>query len=783
MTTAIKSRRCACATAVTIAGLLPLLALPAIAAQPSTDKASAAGVEKIVITGRKELVRKPVQETRPTTTESRGIEEIERTITVINAEDALRYFPSTFVRKRHIGDTQAPITTRTSGVGASARSLIFADGVLLSALIANNNTIGSPKWGMVSPEEIARIDVLYGPFSAAFSGNSIGSVVEITTRMPDSFEGSVSGIASLQDFSQYGTDDIFAARQFSATIGDRFDNLAFWLSVSRTESDNHPLVYVTANRPASPSGAGSVLTGAFDDVNRTGAPIVVLGAAGLEDKTQDNMKLKLSWDINAETTATYTVGRFTNTVDATPETWLRNSAGQPVFSGGPFNINGYAYTSIAAGAFSNSVYTFDETQWMHALVIASEAGGPFDWRIAASLYDYDESVQRTPSTALPGASAGGAGSITRFDGTGWSNIDLRGIWRPDGADGVHELSFGFRNDTYELANRRYATTEWRSGTEGALASAALGRTEANALWIQDALRLDPRAQLVIGLRAEQWRATDGYNFSLSPALNVQQPELDATRLSPKATLELELAEAWIGKVSVGRAYRFPTVAELYQAITTGPTLTVPNPNLKPEAATSAEISVNHDFASGNVRVSLFAEDIEDALISQSAPLVSGSPTLYNYVQNIDKVRARGVEIVATYNNLVFEGFSLSGSMTFVDPEIVANAANPAAVGKQTPQVPRLRTTLVATWQPDESWTVTLAGRYSDRVYATIDNADIVTHTYQGFDDYTVIDLRVNYQIDEHWRAALGVENLGNDDYFLFHPFPQRTATAELQYRF
>ena len=60
------------------------------------------------------------------------------------------------------------MTTRTSGVGASARSLIMVDGALLSPLIANNNNVGGPRWGMVSPEEIERVDVMYGPFSAAY---------------------------------------------------------------------------------------------------------------------------------------------------------------------------------------------------------------------------------------------------------------------------------------------------------------------------------------------------------------------------------------------------------------------------------------------------------------------------------------------------------------------------------------------------------------------------------------------------------------------------------------
>src|SRR6476469_7899595 len=131
-------------------------------------------------------------ETVPNAKESVTARRLRETTNVRNSEDALRYFPSLFVRKRHIGDTQAPLATRTSGVGASARSLIYADGVLLSALIGNNNNFASPRWGMVSPEEIDRVDVLYGPFSAAYPGNSIGAVVNITTRMPEKLEASAT---------------------------------------------------------------------------------------------------------------------------------------------------------------------------------------------------------------------------------------------------------------------------------------------------------------------------------------------------------------------------------------------------------------------------------------------------------------------------------------------------------------------------------------------------------------------------------------------------------------
>ena len=67
------------------------------------------------------------------------------------------------------------------------------------------------------------------------------------------------------------------------------------------------------------------------------------------------------------------------------------------------------------------------------------------------------------------------------------------------------------------------------------------------------------------------------------------------------------------------------------------------------------------------------------------------------------------------------------------------------------------------------------------MWATVDNTDIHPNTYQGFYHYFVVDARVRYQIRKNWSAAVGVDNLNNDKYFLFHPFPQRTAVAELKF--
>ena len=91
--------------------------------------------------------------------------------------------------------------------------------------------------------------------------------------------------------------------------------------------------------------------------------------------------------------------------------------------------------------------------------------------------------------------------------------------------------------------------------------------------------------------------------------------------------------------------------------------------------------------------------------------------------------------------------------------------------------------MVATYSPTPQWDVTLAARYSDRMFATIDNSDHYANTYQGFGAFFVADAHVRYKVNDHLAAGLGVNNLGDRKYFLFHPFPQRTVLVDLKYSY
>ena len=50
----------------------------------------------------------------------------------------------------------------------------------------------------------------------------------------------------------------------------------------------------------------------------------------------------------------------------------------------------------------------------------------------------------------------------------------------------------------------------------------------------------------------------------------------------------------------------------------------------------------------------------------------------------------------------------------------------------------------------------------------------------GVSKYFSMDLRARYQVNRHVSAAFGIDNLNNATYWNFHPYPQRSYTAELK---
>jgi iron complex outermembrane receptor protein len=743
------------------------------------------------------------REQLPTTTESINAARAVETINATSTEDLVKYLPDVLVRKRYIGDTQAPIASRTTGINASARTLILADDVWLSSYVGNNNTNGSPRWFMVAPEEIARVDVMYGPFAAEYPGNSYGAVVALTTRMPDRFEGSVKLGYGEQNFDLYGTHGRYPAKTASATVGSRAGAFSWWLSLNHLDADSQPITFGTVTPQAAPAGGlGSLpaASGGYADQNRTGMPIEVVSAGTITHTAQDATKLKLAYDLTPTLSAAYTLGYWRNRADASSQSYLQLN-GAPYFGAGKGSvaIGGNAYSASAIAASLSSSKT-EQDHLMQSLSLKThDDASRWNWELVASNYRYLTDRVRSSTgfsssapNLYPDATTGGTGRIADAGGTGWTTLDAKGIWQAD----AHRVSFGLHRDLYHLVSPTYNTTDWVVGTPGALFSDARGTTRTDALWAQDVWRFAPAWTATWGARYERWQADNGRNVNTTGAtatqpgtvVTIDQPRVAHNGVSPKATLAWAFSDGWRASASVGKALRFPTVGELYQSVSTGPTFTQANPYLRPENVLSSELAVERTTPGGRWRVSLFDERVRDALIAQTSTIAG---QVVAYTQNVDRTHQQGIELVAQRTDVWLPGLDLGGSVTYVSGKILADAGyvppaaapNATATGKRTPYIPDWRATLTATYRPDARWAYTAAARYSGRMYASVDNSDVHPDTYMGFEPFVVADLRVHCQIDEHWDAAIGVDNVGNRTYWLYHPFPQRTWLAEARYRF
>ncbi len=720
----------------------------------------------------------------PTTMEGITGKQIEATINATDSEDALKYFPSLLVRKRYIGDyNHAVLSSRASGTGNSARSAVYADGILLSNYLGNGATY-APRWGLVTPEEIERADVMYGPFSAAYPGNSVGAVVDYVTRMPKQFEAHAKVGYFVQPFELYNTDSTYKGYQASASVGNKSGDWSWWFNVNRTDSHGQPLTFPTrAFSTTAPAANAVAVSGAVPGLDRTNTPWWILGTATEYHTIQDHAKVKLAYDFSPTVRASYTLGLWQNTSEGRPDTYLRNIATGGAVYTGPVSIGGKGYT-LAPSDFNLS--NDSQEHMMHGLSVKSNTKGIWDWEVAASLYDYRKDLQRSATVALPGALSGGAGTLVNQDGTGWNTLALKGIWRPQGMRGEHIVDFGFQQESYKLHILRSAIAgNWLTDGGGALINDVGGKTQLRSLYAQDRWAFAPQWQAVLGARLENWTASDGFTrFSSTSAANTGYASRDLNFVSPKAALSYQWSDDTVLKASTGRAVRMPTVSELYGATSTANSRYINDPNLKPERSWTTELTAEKDLGNALLRLTFFTENVRDSLYSQTT-FDPTANTNISRVQNVGRIQTNGVELALSGNDVLKKGLDLSGSVTYADSRIKENTGFVSVPGdtidKYQPRVPVWRATALASYRFDAAWTAAYGVRYSGNQFATLNNSDPNGFAYQGGSKYFTTDVRVRYQVAKQWTASFGIDNLNNYQYWNFHPYPQRTYSAELKF--
>jgi len=748
----------------------------------------------------------------PNTVESVTAKQIAESVNSMSSAGALLYLPSVHVRERFIGDVNGGLAMRMYGVNSSAETMVYADGLLLSNFLTNSCCPG-PRWGMVPQAAIDRVDVMYGPFSALYPGNSVGGVVLMTTHMPDKLEAHAKLDVFGQNFKLYGTDKNFTGAHGAATLGNKVGAWSFWLSGDRLDNHSHPTDFTPATAKtgaAAPLGQYTVVTGAQFDNDIANKARVTTAATSRDHTVKNDGTVKLAYDFSPTVRATYTLNVWQNTSDKSIDSYLRDAAGNTIYgtstTAGPYRyvrINGKDY-SVTAPSVSHA----DSEYRMHGLAVKSASGGTWDWEINASTFNQVKDVTRTSSGnfgTTPSVDAT-AGTITFADGTGWRNLDLRGIWRPDGhAKSRHQISFGVHTDTYTTQSDQYALAagNWATSGIGAPNTRSRGETSTDAIYVQDAWQVSPGVKLVFGGREEVWKASNGSNFANGTSISYRDSTVRA--FSPKASLSWQAARDWELRSSFGRGVRFPTVGELFKnvgitAVGGGAasaaqiagfpapynTALTNNPNLRPETADGWELAAEHFLENGVWRTSLFGEEKKDALVSQS-DITTLPGFSIGSVQNIDKVRSYGIETSLQASDMGIRGLDISGSVAYVHSRIAKDLANPGLEGTELPLVPVWRASMLGVYHASDALSVSLGWRYSGRQHSGLYNTstrqypDPNPNVYGGRSSFSIFDAKVVYKLARQWSASIGIDNIGNAKYFTLYPYAQRTFFAGVKF--
>jgi iron complex outermembrane receptor protein len=778
-----------CMKKVSIRWVVTIVLLSFVMVQPVLAvelESGSAGIEmpEILVGAPKVEIKETLTERVPAlTTKAKVTAEEIKTFNAVNVEDTIKYLPNLFVRKRFIGDPNSVFSIRGNSNFQTARHMVFSDGFPLHNLLQSRFN-GSPKWHVVAPEEIESTEVIYGPFSAAYSGNAMGGVVNMKTRQPQTQEVTVKQSYFFQDYSLFGTQEIFDGFNSHASYGDKISKFSFFTFYDHLESTSHPLTLRSNTTLVAPQvglAAETAVTGAFRNLNINRADQVIYGDTGSEEITTDLFKVKGNFELTPDLTARATLAYVNRNRETDPNNFLRDGAGNTIWGDGSDATTDAQFNGVAFNVRSQNfaVDIRDKQDLLIGAGLDGKLGGGWEFDLAFTYFSVIEDLRRQSTFHPDDPQFDGKGRVTEFDDTGWETYDIKigneaVLGNPDVA-----LYAGYHYSHYSLETSQFESDDFRFATKEGFRNSSGGDTSIHAAFVQSSWKFMPKWKATVGGRQEWWNAKNGFNNVAtggSPTSGAEPtPDRNQSEFSPKFALEYKPTPLWTTQFSLAKAYRFPIVEELFQNIRSQNSTALANADLKTEDGLHKAFSIRREIDGGNVQVTFFEDLVKDAIFNQQDAV-----TLVSAVLNVDKVRTRGIEFAFGQSGFVLPKLDVQFNTSYIDSKILENDRLPSSVGNRFPRVPKWRVNLLANYHITKAWDASAGLRYADSSFNTIPNTD----KKEGFgsqSNFLVVDLKTTYGWKNGLTASFGIDNVNNDEYFVFHPFPQRTFLFGLEW--
>lgn len=278
---------------------------------------------------------------------------------------------------------------------------------------------------------------------------------------------------------------------------------------------------------------------------------------------------------------------------------------------------------------------------------------------------------------------------------------------------------------------------------------------------EDLLQLTSRLLVTLSGRVDRWANYDGRVLTLALAPSVTDSarlfaDRDELAFSPRVGSVYRLTDRISLNASYFKAFRAPTLNELYRNFRVGSVLTLANENLRAEHLNGAEVGAVTTLTDRlRVRSTYFWNSIEGPVANVTLAITPALITRQR--QNLGETRSRGVEIEGGFQ--LRPSLAFTAGYQFADATVVSSPGNTVLEGSQLPQVPRHEVTFTTRYSNPRFLTLALQGRFQGQQYDD-DRNQLPLESFFQLDAFVSHSLRRNAEI------FIAGENLLNNQYVI-----------------
>ncbi len=673
------------------------------------------------------------------------------------ADEFMSDLPGVYMKKGNFADFTSSATMSIRGITGGERTLVLYNGIPLN----------EPFWGMghvefqsIPLDDVKKIEVVKGPFSALYGGNAMAGVINVMTDVPEEDE-----VFFKANQSSYDTTHLYfkASKRVTETFG-------MSASYDKLTSDGERNAYndTVSIRETSDIDGLTKVTGVQSSRDKYGDMQYFVGDVGKQTWDQEKLGFSADFEPSPLHRLSFQGVYSDRTIDhEDARNYLVDENGD-TFDDGSFYFeqDGKYYTGTVSP--TNFLYRMRWTPREEKNILSSLSyqGLIGETDLSSQLGYTNHDLKRIKARRTGATEAGGPAQSNEIDSYSYY-FDTHGTHPLD----RHLLTLGVSvryNDAKETVNE---VSNWKNyDSKTATTSEVTGDNYFYSAYAQGDFALTDQWELFVGGRYDYWDNSGGESIARSidgaQEATIRFDSSTEGQFSPKIALLYRLSEDTTFRGSWGMAFRPPTLADLYRtSVAFGALVYYSNPDLDPETTTSYEVGVTHNFPNRrtSVSASLFYNEMEDMITSARMDYLEDGLLVYKYI-NVGRAESMGFEVA--FKHRFCSWLAFGGNYTYTDSEVKDNDVAPASEGAELLMVPENMFNLSLEAEYAGLW-AKLTYEYADEVYGDgdITNSQTVWDVYGSYDEISLLNLKMGYKINEHAEVSYGCQNICDRDYY------------------